>query len=702
MKKIFALLLAIVMALGISAAYAADNASQIGLYYKASTSNGSLAATPAVSAGMQSYESGLVQVKKTIAATGTENLFDVTLEVQTATKVTNSVEDAAVVILIDRSSSFTTSEFTALKKAVVAFIDSFKSTNTSVSRKIAIISFTGLTEIERNWIEIGKNKTANVTTVKNVVNSITVHSNGGTNFACALGEAKDLLQADTVSGIANKNVILVSDGQPTWHSTSVVHDGLDECDAGYGHTGNGSRCCHRAHYFTEQVMASGWSKIGRYALISGSNSTISCVGGTDCANCSGQTKCGSLGSITNWLKNDCGFVTYSATSASGLGTHFNTIYQKVTAVAEAQTVKFSMGGMIDYVSSGSSTNTTSFTASNDAITWSLISGENSYKATYRIRLDTLNASFAKDTFYPASGATTLTWRKKNGNGQVLVSGQKAYFNVPSVQGYAAQIKKVDAVTKDPLSGAEFTLQHSTSCGCGSKSTAWNNVTGVSGNDGLILFGSTTFVPSGHTYILTETKAPEGYILDGTAKNITVSYGLIDGKAIYELANVEKTSATVKKVWEDANDQDGKRPDSLTVMLSNGQSVTLNTDNNWEGTVNNLPKSTVSGQLIDYAWTEDEASLPEGYELTDTAKEGTITTLTNSYEPETTSATVKKVWKDAENQDGKRPAELKVTLSDGTEVTLNEANNWAATVNELPKYAAGVEIEYTWTEDEASL
>ena len=45
--------------------------------------------------------------------------------------------------------------------------------------------------------------------------------------------------------------------------------------------------------------------------------------------------------------------------------------------------------------------------------------------------------------------------------------------------------------------------------------------------------------------------------------------------------------------------------------------------------------------------------------------------------EETEATVKKVWNDSENQDGKRPAELKVTLSNGTEVTLNEANGWTA-------------------------
>jgi pilin isopeptide linkage protein len=159
---------------------------------------------------------------------------------------------------------------------------------------------------------------------------------------------------------------------------------------------------------------------------------------------------------------------------------------------------------------------------------------------------------------------------------------------------------------------------------------------------------------------------------------------------------EETEATVKKVWDDADNQDGKRPTELKVTLSNGTEVTLNEDNGWTATVENLPKYK-DGEEIDYTWTEDEEGLPEGYELTDNSKDGTVTTLTNSYTPEETSATVKKVWDDANNQDGKRPTELKVTLSNGTEVTLNEGNGWTATVDKLPKYADGKEIVYTWTE-----
>ena len=71
------------------------------------------------------------------------------------------------------------------------------------------------------------------------------------------------------------------------------------------------------------------------------------------------------------------------------------------------------------------------------------------------------------------------------------------------------------------------------------------------------------------------------------------------------------------------------------------------------------------------------------------------------EPETTSVSVKKVWDDANNQDGKRPDSITVTLSNGTEFTLNEANDWTATVEDLPMYDGGKEISYTWKIGRAS-
>ena len=63
----------------------------------------------------------------------------------------------------------------------------------------------------------------------------------------------------------------------------------------------------------------------------------------------------------------------------------------------------------------------------------------------------------------------------------------------------------------------------------------------------------------------------------------------------------------------------------------------------------------------------------------------------------TSVTVKKVWNDADNAAGLRPAVLKVTLSNGSSYYLNEGNKWTVTVTDLPKYEKGKLIEYSWKE-----
>ena len=121
---------------------------------------------------------------------------------------------------------------------------------------------------------------------------------------------------------------------------------------------------------------------------------------------------------------------------------------------------------------------------------------------------------------------------------------------------------------------------------------------------------------------------------------------------YVITNIEKTEATVKKVWNDNEDNAKKRPASLTVTLmqsvgsakptavkdDQGQdvTVTLKEDNSWKDTVSDLPKYDAGNNEITYSWSEE--ALPDGYELTENSKEGTVTTLTNTYVPHTVKVT----------------------------------------------------------------
>ena len=148
---------------------------------------------------------------------------------------------------------------------------------------------------------------------------------------------------------------------------------------------------------------------------------------------------------------------------------------------------------------------------------------------------------------------------------------------------------------------------------------------------------------------------------------------------------EKTSASVEKIWDDNNNQDGKRPTELVVtLLQDGQSyrsVTLNESNNWKASFDDLPKFNGTS-LYDYTWEEP---IVADY-TSSSSTTGADMKFTNTHAPELISLSVKKVWEDFDNVAGKRPDSLTVTLSNGTEVTLNEANNWTATVDNLPKYA----------------
>ena len=167
---------------------------------------------------------------------------------------------------------------------------------------------------------------------------------------------------------------------------------------------------------------------------------------------------------------------------------------------------------------------------------------------------------------------------------------------------------------------------------------------------------------------------------------------------------EETSVSVKKVWNDSNNQDGIRPDSVTVQLyadgkASGAPVDLNAANNWSHTWSELAKKA---NKTDIKYTVDEVSVPADYTKTVSTNEAkTEYVITNTHVTETTEATVKKVWNDSNDQDGKRPAELTVNLMNGNTVvrtvTLNAGNNWTAKVTGLAKKANGTDIAYSWSE-----
>lgn len=161
--------------------------------------------------------------------------------------------------------------------------------------------------------------------------------------------------------------------------------------------------------------------------------------------------------------------------------------------------------------------------------------------------------------------------------------------------------------------------------------------------------------------------------------------------------------TVTKVWDDSNNIDGMRPDSVTIHLngSDGSSTkaTLSNAKDWKYTFKHMPLFDANGNKITYTITEDAVA---GYTYTVT-NEGRSFTITNSHVQETFSIPVTKTWEDNGNQDGVRPSAIHVTLmgSDGNvyEANLTAAGKWKYEFKDLPRYwMEGVAIDYTLNEE----
>ena len=102
-------------------------------------------------------------------------------------------------------------------------------------------------------------------------------------------------------------------------------------------------------------------------------------------------------------------------------------------------------------------------------------------------------------------------------------------------------------------------------------------------------------------------------------------------------------------------------------------------------------------------------MPEGYSQNGNPvvdSTGKITTFTNTYDTEKTSATIVKVWDDDNDRDGLRPKELAVELlADGEKTgkvaTLSDSNSWTETISDLDAKNGGKAIVYTWAEPEVT-
>lgn len=212
------------------------------------------------------------------------------------------------------------------------------------------------------------------------------------------------------------------------------------------------------------------------------------------------------------------------------------------------------------------------------------------------------------------------------------------------------------------------------------------------------FGEMDLKKDGKTieYTLVATKA-DGYecTVEGSpAKGLVLKYS----------HTTYKTDVTVTTKWDDADNQDGKRPNTYSVQLTAdgeavGDAITLNEAGNFTKTWKGLEKNK-AGKAITYSVKASDVA--KGYEaVVSSTESGIVVTLTHT--PEVADIAVSAAWDDADNQDALRPASVEAEVlangeATGNKVTLTAEGEWKATVKALPVYAAGQKITYTLKSD----
>lgn len=188
------------------------------------------------------------------------------------------------------------------------------------------------------------------------------------------------------------------------------------------------------------------------------------------------------------------------------------------------------------------------------------------------------------------------------------------------------------------------------------------------------------------YTVDELDVPSGYTK--SVDDMTITNKLVP----------ETTTISGTKTWNDDNDRDQLRPDSITVNLYNGTtkvaSQKVTAADNWEYSFKDIPKYDSKGKEIQYTVKESEV---EGYTATYNGYD-----IVNTHETEKVSLKLSKVWEDNNNQDGIRPDSVQVQIyangkpvsGEGAKVTLSKENGWTAMVKDVPKYMGGQEIQYS--------
>ena len=581
-----------------------------------------------------------VTISKEIKATGTENQFDVTLTVETdeAIETSTAQPDAAIVLVIDVSNSMgycaecgrgnyhdeyctyhgwvseTQTRLYAAQEAAKEFLKSYagfegeKYKNPGAARYVSIVTFAGSASTvnfgqwwnSTTWFDLhGENEEAtrsNLETVEGKIDNLDLASS--TNIDAGLWAAEKQLTSNTISGIDNTFVLLLTDGEPNAKTGDSLGNQYQLPDPYPGPDDpEYTRPAKRAMYMRNAQGAE------FYSVFFGRNEEMA-----------------------TWMRSFSDEFR-EAEDSDELHLAFQDIIFRLMLTVDAWKVTDPMGTYIDYegVDQEGSHADKAISFANNTLTWDLradlrgsateikdsdgnkISYDDyepgmdctiTYSLTYRISLDVAAMVEENEPFDTngvsgyvlTNGPTKLDYyltKTKDGesiyvddDGNPIASGENPmltmYFKVPKVRGYVGNLEftKIGSDTSEALARATFALT----------GTGWSAPSVTTGTDGKVSFSE---IPSGATYTLQETATPEGYQKHGDIE-ITVAYGQVsypentfsggNGNPLTLVNQADAGSVTIKYVNEDnqeiqeSSTQTGKIGDQYEFGVGAGEEI----------------------------------------------------------------------------------------------------------------------------------
>ena len=293
--------------------------------------------------------------------------------------------------------------------------------NDGLGRYVSVVSFSTGSSVACQWQDVST--VAGYNAVKAAIDGL--KAGGGTNFEQGLSKAKSQLDNTTVKDIASKNVIALTDGEPTYWGTN---------DNGGG---NGKKCSKDVYTKTKTAatnLKDTGAKLYTVCFGAANEKIKEYDDGKEWYNHADIT-------VGDFLKNKIATpaaggktYAYNATNTTELMKAFKAITSSITEGIKTGTVLDPMGDHITVTSRPDN-----FVETDKGYKWELGEPDSkvtqngkttyTYTLTYTVTFDPNFGDFDENGYYAANKETTFT-----------AGGEVYYFNVPGVKGESPKYK----------------------------------------------------------------------------------------------------------------------------------------------------------------------------------------------------------------------------------------------------------------------